>query len=107
MARGAISKEKITKKILETFEGSFLYNGGKEIRIPVEEDGEVIQIKVALTAAKVSVEPGDENALPTAAPKVTVDDNKIDFTAPAKDTVVEPTAQEKANVSEMLRSLGL
>ena len=34
MARGADSKLEITRKILETFEGSFLFNDGKEIRIP-------------------------------------------------------------------------
>ena len=44
MAKGAISKIEITKKILEMFEGSFTYNGGKEIRIPLIEEGEEIQI---------------------------------------------------------------
>ena len=52
MARGAEAKKIVIDKLLKTFENSFLYNDGKEIRIPIEENGEIIQIKVALTAAK-------------------------------------------------------
>lgn len=103
MAKGQESKNIVSKKILEIFEGSFAYD--KEIRIPMIENGEEIQIKVTLTAAKVAVTPGSENAVPTAAP---VDNNRIDFTAqPVKDTIVEPTAEEKENVKNLLKSLGL
>ena len=38
-ARGTESKTKITEKILNTFEGSFLND--KEIRIPMNENGEL------------------------------------------------------------------
>ena len=48
MAKGSESKLIITKKILDTFEGSFLFNEGKEIRIPCKEEGEEIQIKVKI-----------------------------------------------------------
>lgn len=103
MAKGQESKNIVSKKILEVFEGSFAYD--KEIRIPMIENGEEIQIKVTLTAAKVAVTPGSENAVPTAAP---VDNNRIDFIAqPVKDTIVEPTAEEKENVKNLLKSLGL
>ena len=54
MAKGQKAKKIISDKILNIFEDSFLYSDGKEIRIPIEEDGEIIQIKVTLTAAKVS-----------------------------------------------------
>ena len=64
MARGQISKQIVTEKILKSFDGAFTYNDGKEIRIPLQEDGELIQIKVALTAAKENVNPGDDNAIP-------------------------------------------
>ena len=64
MARGQIAKAEIQKKILNNFEGSFLYNDGKEIRIPIQENGEDIQIKVTLTAAKENVVSGGENVLP-------------------------------------------
>lgn len=57
MARGSEAKSAITKKILEVFDGAFTCDGGKEIRIPFTEDGTQVQIKVALTCAKVNVEP--------------------------------------------------
>ena len=42
MPKGTVAKTIISKKILDTFEGAFPYNDGKEIRIPIEEDGEII-----------------------------------------------------------------
>ena len=55
MAKGQVAKQEIIKKLLSTFEGSFLYNGNKEIRIPMIENGETVEIKVALTCAKENV----------------------------------------------------
>ena len=52
-ARGAWSKEQVWNKILETFPGSFVNE--KEIRIPMIENGDRIEIKVTLTAAKTNV----------------------------------------------------
>jgi hypothetical protein len=103
MARGQIAKAEIQKKILNNFEGAFLYNDGKEIRIPIEENGELIQIKVALTAAKENVEQGADNALPGASAE------KIEFeeTKKVSTKTVEATEEEKNNVNELLKALGL
>jgi len=99
MARGAIAKTEISKKILDTFEGSFLYNDGKEIRIPYTEDGELIQIKITLTAAKENVSIGEDNAIP----------GEISETKTVVDTKqkIEPTEEEKQNVDDLLKALGL
>lgn len=59
MAKGSESKELFYKKILETFNGSFLYNGNKEIRIPMTENGELIQLKVSVVCAKENVNVGN------------------------------------------------
>ncbi len=107
MARGAVSKEIISKKILEIFEGSFKYNDGKEIRIPLQEDGEEIQIKVALTCAKDNVSPGQDNAIPGAAAQTTIINTPVMNTEKKETVTVEPTAEEKQNVSDLLRALGL
>ena len=37
MAKGAEAKAKVFKQILEAFPGSFAYNDGKEIRIPMAD----------------------------------------------------------------------
>jgi hypothetical protein len=100
--KGAESKNIITQKILETFGGSFLYNDGKEIRVPMLENGETVQIKVTLTAAKVNVSPEGETALPgedNTDLSITFSTNMVEKTA--------PTAEEKKNVADLLKSLGL
>ena len=102
MARGAEAKSKVSQQILAAFPGSFLYNDGKEIRIPMPEGGEVVQIKVALTCAKENVEVGADNAMPGdfPAPKMTAP-------TPERTAPVQPTEAEKANVAALLKSLGL
>ena len=44
-AKGTESKSLVTKKILEIFPNAFLYNNDKEIRIPLTEQGETVEIK--------------------------------------------------------------
>ena len=98
-AKGAEAKLEITNKILELFPGSFKYD--KEIRIPVIENGEEVQIKVSLTAAKVNVER---------------DCGVLDFTKKTETTAqttsaapqsLEPTEEEKNIVNDLISKLGL
>ena len=102
--KGAESKNIITQKILETFGGSFLYNDGKEIRIPMLEGGETVQIKVTLTAAKVNVSLGDDCAIPGNYSQ-NIAENAISTSNIVEKTA--PTAEEKKNVADLLKSLGL
>ena len=95
MAKGSIAKEAITQKILDTFEGSFVY--GKEIRIPYDEDGNRVEIKITLTCAKENV--GGNSAF-------TVTEGQP--TQPAQASVpAAPTEQEKANIADLMSRLGL
>lgn len=103
MAKGAIAKKNILDKILETFEGSFLWNNGKELRIPFDEEGNLVQIKVALTCAKENVYPEGQEMEAAAAPSETGLSNSV--TEPVK--IAEPTEEEKKNVEDLLKSLGL
>ena len=98
MARGQKSKKIISEKIINMYEGAFLYD--KEIRIPIEEDGEVIQVKCTLTAAKTNVEQGSENEIPAAVnieTEVVEDEKKI----------VKISDEEKANLASLMKSLNL
>jgi hypothetical protein len=100
MAKGTLSKETVMKKILETFPGAFAYE--KELRIPMIEGGEEVQIKVALTCAKTNVEIGGDTATPgdfPPPPNTPV--------TPARTEPVAPSDQEKKAVGDLLRSLGL
>ena len=104
-AKGTESKEKVMQNILATFPGAFKYD--KEIRIPMMENGEELQIKVTLTAAKNMVAAGGDTAMPglntftaSSAPAQLKQDVKV-------YTPIEPTEEEKKNVSTLLNMLGL
>ena len=98
-ARGSQAKMDITKKILDYFPNSFVYE--KEIRIPYVEDGVEGQIKLTLTAAKTIVDGGD-----TVIPKETktIETQLIQTN---EDTIQEPTEEEKERLTTLLNKLGL
>lgn len=96
-ARGSEAKNLITKIILSTFAGSF--TNDKEIRIPAIENGEEIQIKLSLTAAKDNLINPCGNAQQT-----TVISNE-DETASIEKYAL--TAEEVEQVNKMLKALGV
>ena len=100
-ARGSILKAEISKKIIDTFPNSFLYNDGKEIRINGTENGEPLQIKVTLTCAKVTVESDrlEFNDSPVATP--------ASNTTTAEKIPQEPSQEEKERLATLLQNLGL
>ena len=97
--KGIQAKADITKKILETFDGSFMND--KEIRIPVMENGEEVQIKVTLTAAKVNID--HAATLDMSSDASTISANVLNFA----DQKTEPSVEEKAKVKELMTMLGL
>ena len=114
MAKGQKSKEAVIEKILSSFEGAFLYNGNKEIRIPRTDDGELVQIKVSLTCAKENVEPGDDTVVPGAtsvkATKATIAEGAepvFEDVSGYVSAVIEPSAEELNAVNSLMESLGL
>lgn len=92
--RGAESKAKVTKKILYMFDDSFVFN--KEIRIPMVENGEELQIKVTLTAAKNSV-PNPNKTAETAATNQGEEQ--------PQPQLEQPSPQELANLEKLLSEL--
>ncbi len=94
-ARGAEAKQIITDKILQIFEGAFIY--GKEIRVPLQENGERVEIKVTLTCAKENVGGNSAFAEP-----------QSETSQPAQASIpAPPTEQEKANIADLMSRLGL
>ena len=107
MAKGSESKSIFYAKILETFEGSFMYNDGKEIRIPFKEDGKDIQLKIVATCAKDNVEPGGDAAVPgVKATKITITEGAEPVFEDVS-AVIEPSAEELNAVSNLMAQLGL
>lgn len=94
-AKGTESKAKITEKILEVFSNSFLYND-KEIRIPMMENGERVEIKCTLVCAKTNVGSDDMDVREPA--QATSDQSPANL---------EITEEEKKEVVSLIDKLGL
>ena len=90
MARGSQAKQEILEKLKETFPNSFMEDA-KILRIPWIENGETVEIKITMTAAK-NLLGGSAKEAPAAK------EENIDFTA--------PTDAEKADIEAMIRALG-
>ena len=91
MARGSQSKELIAKALLQVFPGSFMDTDGKTVRIPTTVEGEPIEIKIAMTAAKDLVG-GNVGA-------------QADGAIQPQNT--EMTEEEVEQVKELIQKLGL
>lgn len=93
MARGAEAKQNVMDKIMEIFPDAFIY--GKELRIPMQENGERVEIKVALTCAKTNVGGNDGSV------------ESETQTEAASNVIAAPTEEEKANIADLMNRLGL
>lgn len=93
-ARGAWSKEQVTNKILETFTGAFIND--KEIRVPMIENGERVEIKITLTCAKTNVGGSETEAAQGEKPAIS-----------ASTEILPPSEEEKEQVKNLLAKLGL
>ena len=98
MAKGTDSKKKIFDALIEKYPNSFWEDENKILRIPFNEGGERVEIKVTLTAAKNLL--GDAE-IPNAF------DNAAVGQSGHTEISAQMTEQEKENVSKMLESLGM
>lgn len=101
-AKGTESKNLIFKKMMEIYPGSFWEDENKILRIPLDENGTRVEIKVTLTAAKNNL--GEGGTTPLSAFNNDSVSNVV--STPATEEL-EPTQEEKDNVSKLLASLGL
>lgn len=97
-AKGTESKNVIFTKLQEVFPDAFWEDTGKILRIPLTENGARVEVKVTLTAAKTNLG-GDEPISAFSSESV------IKPSSSASD--IEPTQEEKDNVSKLIASLGL
>ena len=102
MARGTIAKNNVVKKIAEAFGQDFVGEVDKKLYVYADDGGERVQIAIALTCPKVSVDPAGAVVEPTPAsnfPSVNV--------TPAATASAEISEQEKENIAALMARLGL
>ena len=105
MAKGQIAKEYAVKKIAEAFGENFVGEFDKKVYINCPENGEMVQIAIAMTCPKKTI--GNFSA---AAPALEYS-NTLDFDTPATTqpsgfTPAEMTPEETENINKLLASLG-
>lgn len=101
-AKGTEAKSAISEKILNIFPNAFEY--GKELRIPYEENGEEVQIKVTLTCAKVNV--SNPNLETSETSGDSEKDNAVSPSVSQRD-LSEPSVEEKETLEELISKLHL
>lgn len=101
-AKGTEAKNTIFNKLLTVFPGAFWEEPNKILRVPIDENGTRVEIKVTLTAAKTNLGT-DEVASAFSVDKSDVDNDC--HVLPNEKTVIEPTEEEKNNVKSLLDAL--
>lgn len=102
-ARGTLAKQTIKDKLAEVFSGKFYVSAdGKEIRISCEENGEEVQIKIAMTCAKDNIDMGTSSFInfETATNNDNSSNEKV-------TEVTKPSEEEKERVKTLCQQLGL
>ena len=100
MAKGAVAKEQIAKKMAEVFGADWIGERDKKYYLWANENGERIQIAISMTCPKTPI--GEAGA--------TADSNVLNFEDGATasgETPIEITTDEKKNVADLMARLGL
>ena len=107
MAKGAIAKENITKILAEAFGDNFIGEYDKKIYVYANDGGEMVQIAMSLTCPKNPIQV-DTSVTTTSGDWDFSDNPKINTTvAVANAAPAEITAEEKANIADLMAKLGL
>lgn len=109
MAKGAEGKAKVIAKIAEAFGTDYIGEVDKKVYVWTTENGERIQIAIALTCPKVMVDCADTGA-PIGVPQgdFNFEDGPGVVTAPVKQvTAAEISETEKQNIADLMARLGL
>lgn len=112
-ARGNDAKEAIIKKIIECFGQNQCFVHDKKLYINTTEGGEPIQICLALTCpTKVVPTPGGEvistaPAKPSFSAGFDFESMGMETPAPTEHKPAEITPEERANINDLMRRLGL
>ena len=105
MAKGAIGKQLVTNKIAEAFGADYIGEVDKKLYVWTVENGERIQIALALTCPKTPIETG---AAPT---PVSESDGGFNWDEPVKPIAaagpVVITADEQDNIQKLMDQLNL
>lgn len=104
-ARGTIAKEKAANIIAKAFGNDFAGEFDKKLYVWVEENGEKVQLALSMTCPKIPVGNIDYKAEPGGS----LDFENMSAAATSSPTraAVEITDEEKKNIEDLMKRLGL
>ena len=107
MARGSLAKENITKILGDAFGSNFIGEFYNIFYVYANDGGEMVQIAISLTCPKNPIQV--DTSVTTSTGDWDFSDNpKINTTvAVANAAPAEITAEEKANIADLMAKLGL
>lgn len=107
MARGANAKLEVINTIAKAFGDKFIGEYDKKIYVYGNDGGEMVQIAMSLTCPKNPIQV-DTSVTTTSGDWDFSDNPKINTTvAVANAAPAEITAEEKANIADLMAKLGL
>ena len=109
MAKGAIAKENVARVIAQAFGSNFVGEYDKKLYVWSEENGEKVQIAIAMTCPKTPVGGDigkiDFGAEPGSA--LNFEDMSAAVASPTVFTPAEVSDEEKENIAKLMERLGL
>ena len=105
MAKGAIAKENVAKKIAAAFGADFVGEFDKKLYVWAEENGEKVQIAIAMTCPKNPVGDIDFSAEP--GNSLNFEDMSAGPVAGGSTAKADVTDEEKKNIADLMSRLGL
>lgn len=102
MAKGQIAKDKVIEKIAQAFGQNWIGIYDKKAYVWSEENGEKMQIAISLTCPKVPV-----GAVDTGNNALDFENMGATIAAPTEFKPAEISDDERENVAELMRKLGL
>lgn len=105
MAKGAIAKTEVTKKIAQAFGADYIGEYDKKLYVWANENGERVQIAINMTCPKNQIDVGDIGYSDESGGDYDFSDPVVMPAAPAK--AAEITQDEVDRVTELMEKLGL
>ena len=107
MAKGAIAKTNVEKKIMEMFGEDFVGMADKKLYVWADDGGQKVQIAITLTCPKTNVDFGDNaGGFIEAGPATGIVGSYVGKRV-SVEPIIEMTPEEEANIQTLLEKLGL
>ena len=106
MAKGAIAKQNVIKKIQEIFGADFIGEVDKKIYVWTQENGDRVQVAISLTCPKTPIEVSGA-PIPNFSGGMDFESMGVAVAAPASYAPAEISEEEKQTVADLMARLGL